>query len=51
MPTDGAFAEVLNRALGVESVLDGEDPGARKDFPLMPYGQACDMGHAPMALR
>ena len=23
-----------------------DDPGARKDFPLMPEGQAVDMGHA-----
>ena len=26
---------------------DPQDPGARKDFPLMPEGQAYDMGHAP----
>ena len=26
---------------------DTEDPGAHKDFPLMPEGEAYDMGHAP----
>jgi cytochrome P450 len=47
MSTDGGFADVLDRALGVESVLGGEETGAKKDFPLMPYGEPCDMGHAP----
>ncbi len=26
---------------------DSQDPGAHKDFPLMPEGEAYDMGHAP----
>jgi pulcherriminic acid synthase len=47
MSTDTAFADVLNRAIDLEVVLSDADPGAKKDFPLMPYGQACDMGHAP----
>lgn len=36
---DQAVDEVLD--------LDGADPGARTDFPLMPVGEAVDMGHAP----
>ena len=41
-----AFADVLNRAVGLDATLADEQAGARRDFPLMPYGQACDMGHA-----
>ncbi len=35
------FAAVL------EGVIELEDEGARKQFPLMPVGEAVDMGHAP----
>lgn len=41
------FTELLTRAVGPEVVLGEGDPGARKEFPLMPLGQTCDMGHAP----
>ena len=37
------FHAVLDRVLGI----DAGEPGARKDFPLMPVGTAVDMGHAP----
>jgi pulcherriminic acid synthase len=41
-----AFADVLNRAVDLDATLADTQSGARRDFPLMPYGQACDMGHA-----
>lgn len=44
------FHSVLDQALGLDDVLEGKpdaDLGARKDFPLMPVGQATDMGRAP----
>ena len=44
------FHQVLDQAIGIDDVLDakpGSDTGARFDFPLMPIGQAYDMGHAP----
>jgi pulcherriminic acid synthase len=47
MSNDTAFAEVLDRALDLDEALGGGASGAKKDFPLMPYGQACDMGTAP----
>ncbi|MEM7287652.1 MAG: hypothetical protein AAF480_14970 [Actinomycetota bacterium] len=33
--------------LGDTIELDSEDTGGRKRFPLMPVGEAADMGHAP----
>jgi cytochrome P450 len=36
------FHQVLDRALRLDA-----EPGARIDFPLMPLGQAADMGRAP----
>lgn len=44
------FHKVLDDALGLDDVLHGApgaDTGARKEFPLMPVGQAVDMGRAP----
>ena len=38
------FDAVLDSAIDLG---DAEDPGAQKKFPLMPLGQAVDMGHAP----
>jgi pulcherriminic acid synthase len=38
------FRAVLDDVLDLEQRVDS---GARKDFPLMPLGQAADMGHAP----
>jgi len=37
------FSSVFSGAVQLESALE-EDPGAARDFPLMPYGEACDMG-------
>ncbi len=37
-----SFAETLAPDQG-----EGEDPGASRQFPLMPEGEAYDMGHAP----
>ena len=39
------FTRHFARALELDSHLE-EDPGALREFPLMPYGEACDMGHA-----
>jgi pulcherriminic acid synthase len=41
------FRSVLDRALDLDAVPATPDPAARTDFPLMPVGQAVDMGHAP----
>lgn len=41
------FRSVLDRALDLDTDPVTADPGARKDFPFMPVGQAVDMGHAP----
>lgn len=46
MTLECPFSDTLTRALEIdESVGDG-DSGAANDFPLMPYGEALDMGHA-----
>lgn len=47
MSLETSFAKTLNRALGQDEPALGNDPGAPKDFPLMPLGQAYDMGRAP----
>ena len=41
------FRTVLDRVLDLDALPAGADPAARTDFPLMPVGQAVDMGHAP----
>jgi cytochrome P450 len=41
------FRTVLDRALDLDGDPTTADPGARKDFPLMPVGRPADMGHAP----
>ncbi len=41
------FRSVLDRALDLDADPATADPGARKEFPLMPVGQAIDMGFAP----
>lgn len=40
------FAASLADVLELDAALDTPAPAAREDFPLMPVGQACDMGHA-----
>jgi len=40
------FRDVLDRALAIDAD-PAVETGARKEFPLMPVGQAVDMGHAP----
>lgn len=40
------FADSLLRTLGIEAEFASDSSGAQ-DFPLMPYGQACDMGRTP----
>jgi pulcherriminic acid synthase len=42
-----AMASVSEVFESLADTIGGTDPGARKDFPLMPVGQAVDMGHAP----
>ncbi len=37
----------FDAVLGDTIELDSEDTGGRKRFPLMPVGEAVDMGHAP----
>ena len=37
----------MRNAVGLETAAQGDDPGALKTFPLMPEGEAFDMGHAP----
>ncbi len=47
MSTQPDFAEALSQAID-PALLAGEgDPGAVKDFPLMPLGETVDMGTAP----
>jgi len=47
MSRDTAFADALDDAFGLDQALSDQTSGAKRDFPLMPYGQALDMGHAP----
>ncbi len=46
MTTSTDFTRKFTSAVELASHLE-EDPGALREFPLMPYGEACDMGHAP----
>ncbi|MFN3233686.1 MAG: cytochrome P450 [Alphaproteobacteria bacterium] len=41
-----SFAAVLDQALDNGPTDQADDITAQKDFPLMPYGEAYDMGHA-----
>ncbi|MDA0338900.1 MAG: cytochrome P450 [Proteobacteria bacterium] len=47
MSSSTAFAETLTRAVALNVAPETADPGAMKNFPLMPEGEAYDMGHAP----
>jgi cytochrome P450 len=40
------FASMFTRALGADSLSEAEDTGLQHLFPLMPVGQAVDMGRA-----
>jgi cytochrome P450 len=46
MTTTCPFRAVLDGAIGLDQAHPSADPGARVDFPLMPVGQAADMGVA-----
>jgi pulcherriminic acid synthase len=46
MSTESAFADTLRRTIGAETIAGDADPGAKIDFPLMPLGEAADMGRA-----
>ncbi len=47
MASSCPFHAVVDRAFGIDAAGVPAEPGARKDFPLMPVGTAVDMGHAP----
>jgi pulcherriminic acid synthase len=47
MTSSCPFHAVVDRAFGIDATGVPTEPGARKDFPLMPVGTAADMGHAP----
>lgn len=46
MSTESSFAETLRRTIGPQVLAGDGDPGAKIDFPLMPLGEATDMGRA-----
>ena len=41
-----SFADVMQRAIGAEALEGAGDLGGKADFPLMPLGEAADMGFA-----
>lgn len=47
MSDRSAVAQALADALDLDRVLASTEDAGRREFPLMPVGQACDMGRAP----
>ena len=39
-----SFADVMQRAIGAEALEGAGDLGGKADFPLMPLGEAANMG-------
>ncbi len=46
MTLECPFSDTLARALEIDEPLAEGDSGTGNEFPLMPYGEAFDMGHA-----